>query len=114
MAADDALNVEIEAGEKAYLIRIQGSLGALEAVFFFLPFNSVAAHRPGRVVVDLSKVTFLSSLGMGALVGLHRSLRHFSGVVCLVGPTEMVREALQRARLHETMPIFDDVTAALA
>jgi len=114
MGSVEALKVDIEPGEDAHVIRIQGSLGVLEAEKLERSFNSVIARRPKLAVVDLSEVTFMSSLGMGALVGLHRSLKHFSGTVRLAAPPKMVLEALERAKLHEVMKIFDDVPSALA
>jgi len=107
------VKVDVEAKDDAYVVRIQGSASALEAEKLERSINGLIARRPERVVVDLSAVTFLSSLGMGVLVSLYRSLQHFSGTVRLAAPQEMVREALERARLHEMMQIFDDVQTAL-
>ena len=71
-----------------------------------------AAQLSGRVVVDLSAVTFLDSTGLGVLMG---SFKHISaqGSMCLVGPTGLVAKVLSITRLDEFIPIHTDLDAAL-
>jgi stage II sporulation protein AA (anti-sigma F factor antagonist) len=50
--------------------------------------------RP-RVVVDLSRVTFMDSTGINILIAAHRALTEAGGWIRLAAPTEAVMRTLQ-------------------
>ena len=70
--------------------------------------------RRKSTVVDLSKVTFIASLGMGMLVSAAKGLERHGARMVLLGPSEMVRLALERAGIDQVIPIASEETAALA
>src|SRR6516225_1570445 len=67
------------------LLRLEGEAGvhAVDRMSFILMLMRLVARRPPLVVVDLSGLTFLSSLAIGALVGFCRELGRFGGRVKL-------------------------------
>lgn len=73
----------------------------------------VAAELCGKVVVDLSGVTFLDSTGLGVLVGAVKT-RSGHGSMCLAGPTGLVAKVLSVTRLDQVIPIHADVAAAVS
>src|SRR5262249_37484422 len=52
-----------------------------------------------RLWLDLSAVTYLSSLGLGVLVRFQTQLRSLGGSLKVVNPSEPVREVLDTTRL---------------
>src|SRR5687767_9938933 len=63
---------------------------------------AAAARNPGvAVVLDLSGVDYMPSLGLGALVGLMRSLRQAGHRFILAGVTPEAREVLTITRLDK-------------
>ena len=67
-----------------------------------------------HVVLDLSKVEFIDSAGLGTLIS---TLRHFlakSGDMRLAGPTVRVQVLLEVTRLERVFSVFDDAASALA
>ena len=62
--------------------------------------------RPGRVIVDLTQVTFMDSTGLNALV---RAKHRADGEVRLVGPCEMVRKVLRLTGLEEVFPVHSTI-----
>lgn len=68
---------------------------------------------PRLVVIELSEVTYLSSLGMGALLRFQNDVKESGGTLRLAGVTEMVATLLRRCRLDHAFAIYPDVASAL-
>ena len=64
-------------------------------------------------VIDLSGLTFLSSMGMGALVSFHRAVTRNGGVVRLAAAPPPIADAIRRARLTDVLDLQATVAAAL-
>lgn len=65
--------------------------------------NTVTRRKPS--LVDLSAVDFITSLGMGMLVGNAQALRRFSVVMVIVDPQPRVEAALNAAGINQIIPI---------
>lgn len=76
----------------------------------------VDASRSGSslVVLDLTNVPFLDSVGMSVIIGGHKRLRHTGGGLHLAAPTSVVRRTLGLARLDAIIPTFPTVDEAEA
>jgi len=74
----------------------------------------LTAGRPTLVVVDVTGLTFCSSLGMGALVSIRNAVRRQEGRVRLAGMQQMVEGAFRRASLLALFDTFPTLDAALS
>ena len=66
------------------------------------------------LVIDMSRVTFVDSTGLGVLIGARNRARQGGGAVVLVHPPNLVRRLLVGTQLQQTFPVFDTVDEALA
>ena len=66
---------------------------------------------PPLVIVDLTEVTYLSSLGMGALLRFKHRLAENQSDVRLAGSDQMVT-LLRRCRLEQVFSLFPTLAAA--
>jgi anti-sigma B factor antagonist len=57
--------------------------------------TTLAAHRPVTMVVDLTFVTFMDSMGIGALVAGHNAARETGTTFVLRNPSEFVHRQLR-------------------
>jgi anti-anti-sigma factor len=57
------------------------------------------------IVLDLSEVTFIDSVGLSVLVSVHRRLREEGGRLTVRSPSEAVRQVLAMTGLHEVLDI---------
>ncbi len=73
----------------------------------------VAAH-PARLVVDLSRVTFIDSSGLAVLIKTMQDVEDYGGILTLAGINKDVRSIFEMARLDQFFLIFPHVDAALA
>ena len=71
----------------------------------------LAAHS--KVVIDLSRVRFIDSSGLGAMLSCLRQLTAKSGELKLSGLSEQVRAAFELVRLHRILDIYEDRAKAV-
>ena len=72
---------------------------------------SVAADR--RIVVDLTGVTFLASIGIRAIVTNAKALQQRGGkMVLLVGDNQAVIKTLESTGMDTMLPMFADAAEA--
>jgi len=76
--------------------------------------RTMTAKKPKRVVVDLTKVTYLDSSGLAVLIEGMQNVQEYGGTFALAGVQESVQHILEIARLDQVFQIFPDVDSALA
>ena len=76
--------------------------------------NELIKDKPARLVVDLSRVTYIDSSGLTVLVNATRDVEDYGGIFMLAGVREEVRPILETARLENYFLIFPSVDEALA
>jgi anti-anti-sigma factor len=95
-------------------IRLRGRLDAPGADSVGVRFSAAASTAPCRVVVDLSGVGFIASLGMRLLISSARNAKAKHGVMVLFGATPMVHDVLEQMAIDQIMPIVANETDALS
>jgi anti-sigma B factor antagonist len=76
--------------------------------------NAIIQQKPGRVVVDLSGVSYIDSSGLAVLIEGMQNVEAYGGKFVLAGLQENVRPIFEIARLDQVFIIFPHVDAALA
>jgi anti-sigma B factor antagonist len=67
-----------------------------------------------RLVIDLSRVPFIDSAGVGALIGGVRRLREQGGEVAVACGRSSIAGALHTIRLDDLVPVADGIDDAAA
>jgi anti-sigma B factor antagonist len=93
------------------VIQLAGKL-SLETVHEFA--TQMRAEDAPRVILDMSRVTFLDSAGVGALVSMFVSRRNHGKTLALAGLTQQGNAVMQVSGLIKLLPIFPSVEAAAA
>ncbi len=78
-----------------------------------LPF-SVIAGREACVVVDLTDVDFLASLGIRVLLTSAKAVQRKGGKRAIIAPDGNVLTVLKTAGMETLIPIFEKRDAAIA
>ena len=76
--------------------------------------GAIIDAKPPRVVVDLSKVTYIDSSGLAVLIEGMQNVEAYGGKFILAGIQENVKPIFEIARLDQVFIIFPHVDAALA
>lgn len=79
-----------------------------------LRFTTLAAIRPVGVLVDLTGVSFLASVGLRCIIQSAKALDRKGGrMALLVGENALVRGTLETVDIAAIIPMFSDEAAAL-
>jgi anti-anti-sigma factor len=87
---------------------IAGS-GAIET-----KFQSYAAGTVEKVLVDLSKVDFIASIGIRTLLSAAKARRAKGGTLVLCGASPLVAKVLETAGITTIVPVVADAAAGVA
>ena len=69
--------------------------------------------KPKQLIVDLSRVTYIDSSGLAALIEGMQNVEEYGGKFALAGLQETIRTIFEIARLDQVFQIFPDLDAAL-
>lgn len=103
---------EIEGG--VVRVRLSGRMDIAGVDAIAMPFAALAATNDRRVIVDLSGVDFLASIGIRAILQNARAHRMRGGAMVLLAPPPLVDEVLRAAGVSNVVPIVPDLDAARA
>ena len=73
----------------------------------------VAVEGAGKVVLDMSKVQFIDSMGCAVILECLRSLGESNGDMKLCCLTQRVRALFELTRLHRVIELFNDREEAI-
>ena len=76
--------------------------------------NAMIKEKPERIVIDLSRTTYIDSAGMAELILAMQEVEAYGGKFFLSGLQETIRSILETSRLDGVFRIFPDIDAALA
>ena len=76
-------------------------------------FQQATTMVPKPTVVDLSKVTYIASLGIGMLVSAAKFIERSGARMVLLSPSPLVGKTLETSSLHQVIPIAHEETRAL-
>lgn len=96
-----------------HVVSPEGEIDAVTAPQLGRRLLGLADEGKTGVVVDLSKVTFMDSTGLGVLLNALRALASRDGKLVLVCPNERVLRPFKVTGLIDRMPIFSSREAAL-
>jgi len=66
------------------------------------------------ILLDLGKVSFMDSSGVGELVGCYTTVMNRGGKLKLLNLTKKIHDLLQVTQLHTVFDVFDDEDQAVA
>lgn len=95
------------------MLRVAGRMDAESAAVFETQCESYIAEGFSKVVMDLSELTYVSSMGLGAIVKIAKHLRDQGGEVRICCLTGLVRQLFEITRLNHVFPPHDSLESAL-
>ncbi|MCU0833044.1 MAG: STAS domain-containing protein [Chromatiaceae bacterium] len=99
---------------KILKITLDGRLDVEGTQAIDMKFTALTATKKAAVLVDMTNVSFLASIGMRTLLSCAKAASNRGGKMVLLNPQPMVREVLDRTGVASLIPVFDDLDAAKA
>jgi anti-sigma B factor antagonist len=103
-----------ELGNGIRLIKLSGKLDIIGTGEIETKFTGYCAVAKARVVVDLSEVAFLASIGIRLLVLTAKSIARRGGKMALLNPTPEVQSVLEITGIPAIIPIYSHLESAEA
>jgi anti-anti-sigma factor len=94
-------------------VALTGRLDIVGAEVIALPLATLAGAKRG-LIIDMSGVSFIASIGIRHLVSAAKAISRRGGVLVLLNPTEMVAEVLTTSGLTSLLPIVRSDSEAAA
>jgi anti-sigma B factor antagonist len=104
-------DLETETEGSSALIRIRGDLDLQVVDQVIAALAEVESDEPELLVIDLSRLTFMDSTGMGAVAAAHIRAIDAGRRFAIVRPPAGVRQAFDRTRLDEVITVTDDLAS---
>ena len=111
MANPFVLNVVAKDGLS--LISLEGYLDAHTAPKFEAAIQSELDENRTSIIVDCSKLTYISSAGLGVFMTFIEEIREMGGDIKLCGLVPKVRHTFEILGFQDIFELLDDVPAAV-
>ena len=96
------------------LIKLEGSLDLTGTYSIEVQFVRYCSGNNLRVLVDLSGVVLISSVGIPLLVNTAKSVVSRGGKMAFLQPSDNVYKVLELVGVPQVIPIYDDLDSAIA
>ena len=100
--------------DRPNVLPLEGEIDLRVSATVAASLNAMIGKKPKRLVVDLSRVTYIDSAGLAAFIEAMQKVEAYGGKFALAGLQETVRSIFENSRLDQVFQIFPDVDAALA
>lgn len=100
--------------DRANVLPLEGDIDLHVSPVVREALNAMIKKKPERIVIDLSRVTYIDSSGVAALILAMQDVEAYGGKFFLSGLQETLRLIFETSRLERVFRIFPDVDAALA
>ncbi|MFZ4598132.1 MAG: STAS domain-containing protein [Terrimicrobiaceae bacterium] len=94
-------------------ITLEGRLDIAGSGEIDLKFSAFAAGDKSKVLVDLSKVDFISSIGIRTLLSAARGRKNKGGTLVLCAAQPLVAQVIETAGLGALIPSAPDVASGI-
>ena len=100
--------------DRPNVLRLEGDIDLHVSPVVTESLTAMISKEPKRIVVDLSRATYIDSAGLAVLIIAMQEVEAYGGKFFLSGLSEPIRSILETSRLDRTFRIFPNVDAALA
>jgi anti-anti-sigma factor len=98
------LEIEVDARPKRVIVAVAGEWDLAARPRVSDALRRALAQRPARLVLDLSRLTFIDSSGLHAAIELHRQARAQDAELEIVPGPAAVQRPFAICRLTESLP----------
>ena len=100
--------------DESNVLRLEGEIDLHVSPRVAESLRTMSEQKPARLVVDLSRVSYIDSSGLAVLIEGMQNVEAYGGRFFLTGLQDNVRPIFEIARLDQVFIIFPHVDAALA
>ena len=107
------MELSVDKCNKVALVTVIGSVDSADSNVLLDFFNELIDAGQIRLVVDITGMDFIVSMGLGVFVRTHTRLRAAGGFFRLVGPEPFILQIIKTTGLDRLLAIYDSLDQAL-
>lgn len=107
------LKIDVEEKDAAVLLRLDGEVDVYTAPKLKSRLIDLVDQGKFKIIVDLEKVDFMDSSGLGVLVGGLKRVRSHEGAIALICTQENILKIFRITGLVKVFPIFENESQAI-
>lgn len=108
------MNVTVRRARNVVILELSGKiLGGTESDCLRERLDEILAAGEDRVLVNLARVPWMNSAGLGILLSGYSRMQDRGGTMAFCGVQERVRGILRTTKLLTVLDIFDDERAGV-
>jgi anti-sigma B factor antagonist len=107
------MEISVDKQGDVTIVAVVGSVDALTASALTAQLSELIAENNVRLVVDLSRVDYVSSAGLRTVLGALKESRSRGGDLRLAGAQPNVNKVLQMSGFNSILKAYPDVAAAV-
>ena len=96
------------------VLDLEGNMAREENAQFRKYVASIINSGARKLILNLSRVSYMDSNGLGELISCYTAIQAVSGHVMLLGPNHRLQNLLAITKLDTLFETFDTETAAIA
>jgi len=108
------MNIEAKQHDRAVILKIAGRMDAANASVFQKTCEEWIASGAPHLVLDLSELQYVSSMGLGCFLAVSKALRAKGGSLLLCQLRGLPKQVFELTHLIELFRLYDSTGAALA
>jgi len=108
------VKVKVEKVKDTLILRLKGEFDMLTADEFRSAVdNYFDGEKVKNLILDISKVSFMDSSGLGAILARYKKIRQLKGSMVIVGAKPQVKKVLELSGIMKIIGIYDDEKSAM-
>jgi anti-anti-sigma factor len=107
-----AIDVQVEETPRGLIVRMIGQASVDQIEELDRELHLLTALQPKFVVLEMSQVPYVSSMGIGSLLRFRNDIAQAGGRVVLAGLQKTVAETFKIGNIDRVLPMFDRVEDA--
>ncbi|MDD5644488.1 MAG: STAS domain-containing protein [bacterium] len=104
---------KIDFEEPVHIVRITGALDAYSFPDFEVKVRGIFDKNGRNIILDFGKLEYISSAGLGALMGFAKIARQNKGDLIILKPTPKIGSIIDVLGLSKFIKVFWDEKTAL-
>lgn len=109
-----ACNIEHETDGELDILHLQGSLDAYSFPQLETALQELRDNDRSRVILDCAKLDYISSVGLGALIGFARRARENNGDLKLINLSDRIFNIIEMLGFHKILATMGTREEAVA
>ena len=112
--ASSEFQMQVEQMGQAVVVKLAGSIHMDACEQLQAELIRLVDHPMRPIILDLSQLNFICSLGLGAMVAAYLHSHREQGVVRVVAPSPSIRALLEVTKLVKLFPPYESVEHAMS